>query len=291
MYCLACNGKKINLIWNDKIRSARKKFTKNNEKIYQCQNCELVFLKKKRKILEDSGLSRKLYNKDNSINEFFNFHTPRELKKLDLIKKHINFKNKQVLESNCGAGIIINNLRKISKLTVGVDNSIYKKFLEENGHLFFKDIDTIINKKIKFDVILSLSEIEHKHDPILFLKKLKKIVKKDGYIVLRIPNFYNIYMVLLSKDFFKYDYRTSHNYYFSERNLDLIFKKLNFKIYLKKGFNEYSANHLFTDLKNKKRVNGNKINNIFKKKADNLIVKNIENSKVSTSLIYILKAC
>ena len=98
-------------------------------------------------------------------------------------------------------------------------------------------------------------------------------------------------MFLLSKDFFKYDYRTSHNYYFSERNLDLIFKKLNFKIYLKKGFNEYSANHLFTYLKNKKRVNGNKINNIFKKKADNLIVKNIENSKVSTSLIYILKAC
>ena len=31
-----------------------------------------------------------------------------------------------------------------------------------------------IIKEKKFDVILSLSEFEHKYDPIYFLKKLKK---------------------------------------------------------------------------------------------------------------------
>ena len=87
MHCLICKGKKFNLIWDDKIRSGKKKFTKKNEKIYQCQKCDLVFLKKKRKILEDSGLTRKLYNKNNSINEFFNFHSPRELKKLEPKRK------------------------------------------------------------------------------------------------------------------------------------------------------------------------------------------------------------
>ena len=108
MHCLICKGKKFNLIWDDKIRSGKKKFTKKNEKIYQCQKCDLVFLKKKRKILEDSGLTRKLYNKNNSINEFFNFHSPRELKKLEFIEEYIDFKDKEILESNCGAGIIIN---------------------------------------------------------------------------------------------------------------------------------------------------------------------------------------
>ena len=68
-----------------------------------------------------------------------------------------------------------------------------------------------------------------------------------------------------------------------------MFKKLKFKIYVKKGFNEYSFNHLITYLKNKKRVANNKVKNIYKKKHDNEILKNIESSKVSTSLIYILK--
>ena len=289
MFCLICKGKKFNLIWNDKIRSGRQKFTKRKEKIYQCKNCKLGFLEKKRKILESSKLTRKIYNKNNSISEFLNFHTPREVKKLKFIKKYINFKNKKVLESNCGAGVLINNLKKNSKLTAGLDDLIYKDYKSSKGHLFFKNIDEIINKKIKFDLVLSLSEIEHKYNPILFLKKLRKILKKNGFLILRIPNFYNIYMYLLKKEFFKYDYRTSHNFYFSEKNLDLLFKKLKFKIHLKTGFNEYSANHLITYLKNKKRVSANRIIKFLIKKDDNDIVKNFEDAKISTSLIYILK--
>ena len=205
----------------------------------------MVFLKKKRKILEDS--EDKVNYTIKIIQNACEVSIPRELKKLDLIKKHINFKNKQVLEKLRELAIK-NNLRKISKLTVGVDNSIYKKFLEEKGLPFPKDIDTIINKKIKFEY-RKKREIEHKHDPILFLKKLKKIVKKDGYIVLRIPNFYNIYMFYQLIHHLKVDGQEHRVFLILlERNLDLIFKKLNFKIYLKKGFNEYSANHLFTYL-------------------------------------------
>ena len=131
---------------------------------------------------------------------------------------------------------------------------IYKKFLTGNNHLFFKNIDEIIKNKVKFDIVFSLSELEQKNNTIFFLKKIKKILKKNGRVVLRIPNFKNIYAQLLNESFYKYDYRTSHNFYFSEKNLDLMFKKLNFKIYLKKGFNEYSFNHLCTYLIKNKRV-------------------------------------
>ena len=77
---------------------------------------------------------------------------------------------------------------------------------------------------MKFDIIFSLSEIEHKFDPISFLRKLKKVLAANGIIIIRIPNFNNVYMKLLGKSFFKYDYRISHNFYFSEKNLDLLFK-------------------------------------------------------------------
>ena len=43
--CLICDGNQLKLIWNSKIRNGAKTFTKKNEKIYQCKNCELIFLK------------------------------------------------------------------------------------------------------------------------------------------------------------------------------------------------------------------------------------------------------
>ena len=94
---------------------------------------------------------------------------------------------------------------------------------------------------------------------------------------------------MLHNSFFKYDYRTSHNYYFSENNLDLMFKKLNFKVYLKRGFNEYSLNHLSTYLIKNKRVKLRDVQNIFNSLVSKRVLENIEKSNVSTSFIYILK--
>ena len=110
--CLICKKKDFKIVWNDKIRSGNNKFTKNKEIIFQCLNCDLVFLKNPRKDLENSAVARSIYNKNNSVQEFLNFHKPRELKKFKLFKKFINFKNKDILESNCGAGVLLNILKK-----------------------------------------------------------------------------------------------------------------------------------------------------------------------------------
>ena len=289
MKCIICGKKKFEIIWNNKLRSSANKFTKVKKKILQCIYCDIAFLEKRTKILENSAITRKIFNKNNSIHEFVKFHSPREFKKFHFIKKYLDFGNKSILESNCGAGLIISALKKKAKFTAGVDNVIYKKFLTGNNHLFFKNIDEIIKNKVKFDIVFSLSELEHKYNPILFLKKIKKILKKNGCVVLRIPNFKNIYAQLLNESFYKYDYRTSHNYYFSEKNLDLMFKKLNFKIYLKRGFNEYSFNHLCTYLIKNKRVKTINIQNIFDNKTSKRAIANIELNKISTSFIYILK--
>lgn len=288
MKCIVCSNKKFELVWNNKIRSSANKFTKKKEKILQCLNCKLVFLKKRRKYLENSAVSRDLYNKNKSINEFIKFHTMREFKKLNFIRKKIDFKNKKILESNCGAGILITNLKKRNNTTAGLDNIFYKKFLESRGHIFFKSINEIIKKKLRFDIILSFSEIEHKENPLEFLKSLKSILNKKGKIIVRIPNYYNIYMYLLGNNFFKYDYRTSHNYYFSKKNLDIMFNKLGFKIDYSHGMNEYSLNHLLTYIKKNRRVKSNEVINLFSKKIDKNIVRNIQKSWSSTSLIYIL---
>ncbi len=47
--CIICGKNKFKTVWNDKIRSSNISFTKKKEKIFQCRNCDLVFLKKKKK--------------------------------------------------------------------------------------------------------------------------------------------------------------------------------------------------------------------------------------------------
>lgn len=287
--CIICGKKDFKAIWYGKLRNSSKGFTSRKEKIYQCLHCDLAFLKNRRKKLEDSSITRNLFNKNNSYKEFVKFHSPREKAKLKFIEKYISFKNKKILESNCGTGILLNNLNRISKQTVGLDSPFYKKIVEKNGHKFYSSIDEIIKGKIKFDVIFSLSEIEHKFDPVSFINKIKRVLSKKGVVIFRIPNFNNIYMYMLGHNFFKYDYRVSHNFYFGEKNLDMLFKKLDLKVVKKVGFNEYSLNHLLNYINVRKRVPAKGLKKYFNINTEMFVKRNIENSLAATSLIYILK--
>jgi 2-polyprenyl-3-methyl-5-hydroxy-6-metoxy-1,4-benzoquinol methylase len=288
MHCIICKKKKFELIWNDKIRCGLNKFSKKKEKIFKCSKCHLVFLKNRRKDLEDSAFARNIFNKNNSVEEFYKFHKQRELNKLNKFNQFISFSNKDILESNCGAGLLLSLTKNIAKCTYGIDSEHYKDHIERNGHKYFSSIDEAIFKKKKFDLILSLSELEHKYDPIAFLKKIKKILKIKGRLVLRVPNFLNLYAFLLDKSFYKYDFRTSHNYYYSENNLDMLFKKLKFKEIKKIGYQEYNFNHLLEYVKTKKRVE-KKYSKILSTKNLSFLQNNIEKNMLSTSLIYILK--
>ena len=287
MSCIICNSKKFETIWNDKLRNSPNSFTKKKEKIFKCKNCNLVFLQKKRKNLEDSSVARKIFNKDNSIKEFLKFHKPREKGKINRIKNYLNVNNKSILESNCGAGIILDIFKKRAKLTSGVDSKHYKSYLLRKGHKFYESIYSISSKQ-KFDVIFSLSELEHKYDPISFLKQIKKLLNKNGKIILRVPNYLNIYKLTAGKYFDKFDFRTSHNFYFSKKNLHLIFKKVGLKIKKEMGYHEYEFNHLLKYLKMKGRFRS-KYEIIFNKNEEIYINKNIEESLMSTSLIYFLE--
>ena len=286
MICYLCKKKNTFLIWNDKLRSGKNTWTKNKNKIYQCNNCDLVFLEKRRKSLQDNKIFRKLFDGSNSISKYNSFNKPREKLKLDKIKKYLSFKNKKILESNCGAATNLDNLKKISKITAGFDSEIYREHVNKK-HLFYSSYHELKKDKIKFDIILSLGEIEHKYDVLSFVKLLKSKLENKGFLIFRIPNFNNIYKFLLDKDFLKYDYRLSHNFYFNEKSADFLFKKLKLKIFLKTGLQEYDFNHLIKYFKTRKRVKS--YDKIFGERLINLTNNNLEKYKVSTSLLYILQ--
>ena len=284
--CKLCNSNKKSLIWNDTIRSGKGKFTKKKYKIFNCLSCNVKYLEKTNKKLLNNVVFRKKFDGSNSVKKYHDFNKPRELRKIKFIEKFISFKRKDVLETNCGAASNLDYIVKKARSTSGQDNKIYQAHVSKK-HNFFSSLENLIVEKKKFDLILSLAELEHRDDPIKFVKDLTKILKKNGKIVFRIPNFYNLYYLFLGSDFQRFDFRESHNFYFCEKSINFLFKKLNLKVRLIKGFNEYDINHFIQFLKTKKRVE-TKYKKIIKSKNSQNIVNKINSNLLSTSFIYVV---
>ena len=167
------------------------------------------------------------------------------------------------MESGCGAATNLDYLKKYAKLTAGLDSHIYQNHVMKN-HKYFNSLSKLKESKEKFDIILSLAEIEHKFNVLNFVKILIGKLNKNGFLIFRIPNFNNIYKFMLNNDFLRYDYRVSHNYYFNEKSADFLFKKLKLKTFVKTGLQEYDFNHLLEYVKTRKRVKNYK--KIYNKK-------------------------
>ena len=288
MKCPICKSQNQKKIWNNKIRDGMRKYSTKKILINLCLNCEVRYKAIRTKKYLDNEIHRKTYQGEATITNYHSFNKSRELRKYENFFKMVNFKNKKILESNCGGGAILKKLSKNAKAIAGIESSYYKDYLNNQGILFFSSIEEIIIKKLKFDVVLSLGEIEHKFDPVLFIKNIIKTLNKNGIIIIRIPNFDNIYRFTLGDDFLKDDYRTSHNYYFNEKSLDYMFQKIGLKTLKKTGLQEYSLNNFASYLKFRKRPK-KKLLKIFRNKDNEIFKKNVEGSMTSTSLLYILK--
>ena len=70
----------------------------------------------------------------------------------------------------------------------------------------------------RFDVVCMFQVLEHIANPIHFLRRVADFVKKDGFIVLEVPNF-NSYMKKHSKEYSDFQYLRLHLSYFTPATL------------------------------------------------------------------------
>jgi len=144
--------------------------------------------------------------------------------------------NKKVLDIGCSSGYIAAKLKEKNCTVFGIDNNkqaleTAKKYCKK---VFLMDIS---KAKIigKYNIIILGDVIEHLPEPTHFLKRLKKNLKTDGYILISVPNIANI-ITRVNLFLGKFDYTDkgildkTHLRFFTKKTLKNTIKEAGYKL-------------------------------------------------------------
>ncbi|MEM4641000.1 MAG: class I SAM-dependent methyltransferase [Candidatus Pacearchaeota archaeon] len=113
-------------------------------------------------------------------------------KEIALSLIELNDKGKKVLELGPGTGTLLFELKKKGFIVQGLD--INPSLAKSNLNIKKGDI----NKKLpftseSFDIIIALEVLEHTFNPFFVLKEMARVLKRDGYAIISMPNDYCIF--------------------------------------------------------------------------------------------------
>lgn len=197
MKCKICESEQVAIKYK-KINGYK---IKRKFDILECSNCKVSFT--------DPFLSKKEYqdyhNKhqvafngagnDSAIVEYLDNKQEqwKGLGYLDRLNGLLKAKPdaKRVLDIGCGAGLYLDFLKNEGFYVEGIELSPWGYNIATNT-LGIKVQNNLIGNlaepKSKFDVINLYDVVEHTTDPNGFLQDLKKWIKKDGIIMINLPN-------------------------------------------------------------------------------------------------------
>ncbi|MFN8115493.1 MAG: class I SAM-dependent methyltransferase [Bacteroidia bacterium] len=127
---------------------------------------------------------------DHSNNPWWGEHIHRYQEAITLIKK-----DAKVLDIACGSGFGSNLIAKQGHHVIGADlseeavNDCNKKYSNTNLQFEVVDGTNMLYSNEVFDVVVSFETIEHSTEYQKMLHEFKRIVKKDGFVIISTPNF------------------------------------------------------------------------------------------------------
>jgi len=207
MMCPLCDNKEgINTLESCQIGEI-------NYFIYECHRCSLQFA------FPMKPMSASSYESIEWYGDRWEFE-----KTLDFLKN----KEGSLLEIGCGKGFFLKKAKEKGLKVTGID--INGSAIETAKVLGFErvypyTIEDFIsrNPQEKFDIVCFYHVLEHLENPVDFILKTKKILKKDGYVVFSVPNPNRLAPSLLKREL--WDYPSHHLTRWNEKSINSLLTK------------------------------------------------------------------
>ena len=160
----------------------------DESRLVRCRKCNLVYVDNR--LTKDETM--RLYGKDYFTQERRELSRIREKHILKTIRKLKNRKEKgRLLDIGCAEGEFLKLVEENTNLEpFGVDISEYAAEQAKSKGLNVKCCESVEAsfEDEYFDVITMRHVLEHVHDPLQTIKEMNRILKKDGILIIEVPN-------------------------------------------------------------------------------------------------------
>lgn len=251
--CANCENSKFDLFIKSKDYSVSGELFQ----IVKCEKCDFFFTnpRPKDKSLDKYYLSENYMSHTNSKKGLFEnlYQIVRKYsikKKYKLISSII--KNGEILDIGCGTGEFLNKCKSKKWKTKGIEPSdIARKKAQENYNLDIKKSTDLSKINNQFDIITMWHVLEHVPNLNESINQFHQILKKNGKIIVAVPNLESYDCSYYKKYWAGYDLPI-HLYHFSKKSIQNIFNKHRLKLIKTKGmkFDSYYVSLLSEEYKN-----------------------------------------
>lgn len=230
--CPVCGSTKINAIL------VAKDYTVSSEtfSIWQCNNCLLRFTQdipvqeeigayyKSEEYISHSGTRKGL------VNQLYHIVRNFTLKqKLKLVNRESGKKAGSILDIGCGTGEFLNTMKEAKWQVNGLEpDPDAREFARKEYGIQVgpsEDISSLASDSA--DVISMWHVIEHVHELDNYLEEISRILKKDGLLLIAVPNYQSLDADHYDSQWAAYDV-PRHLYHFSPKSMRHLLQKFEF---------------------------------------------------------------
>jgi 2-polyprenyl-3-methyl-5-hydroxy-6-metoxy-1,4-benzoquinol methylase len=147
-------------------------------------------------------------------------------RRVDLVSK-ITPKNGKILEIGSGYGFFLEEMKKRNYEVIGIEISNERKRISKKitkAKIVDMNIMEEDSKLGKFHTIVLFHVLKHISNLNQFLKNIKKMLYKNGKIVIEVPN-YDDYQIKSNYAYKEWNFQRAHIHYFTPKTLKSVLQK------------------------------------------------------------------